>query len=136
MSQRRLLARSGGAREVEWPTGAALAKSPPVYRVDTEILARKNGFARRPLDNVGVQYGLAALNAGLISEAQFLDLNEKIGGLDIDANFIPERMVADRQATRAAYQTGKVIGGGPLGSVPILDVDVIYTDSWRAATST
>jgi AraC family transcriptional regulator len=48
MSQRRLFARSGGAREVEWPTGAALAASLPVYWVDTEILARKrvqgNGF--------------------------------------------------------------------------------------------
>jgi Tannase-like family of unknown function (DUF6351) len=88
----------------------------------------ENGFARRPLDNVGVQYGLAALNAGQITKEQFLDLNEMIGGLDIDANFIPQRMVADPDATRAAYQTGKVISGGPLGSVPILDVDVIYTD--------
>src|SRR5207244_1994244 len=43
----------------------------------------ENGFARRPLDNVGIQYGLAALNAGDISTAQFLDLNEKTGGLDI-----------------------------------------------------
>ena len=51
----------------------------------------KTGFARRPLDNVGVQYGLLALNKGLISKAQFLDLNEKIGGVDIDANFIAER---------------------------------------------
>ena len=93
----------------------------------------ENGFARRPLDNVGIQYGLAALNAGDISTAQFLDLNEKIGGLDIDANFIGQRMVADRKATRAAYETGKVLnGGGGLASVPILDVDVIYTDQSAA----
>ena len=89
----------------------------------------ENGFARRPLDNVGVQYGLAALNAGQISKAQFLDLNERIGGLDIDANFVLERMVTDRKATLAAYETGKVVnGGGGLASVPILDFDVIYTD--------
>jgi len=94
--------------------------------------ADENGFARRPLDNVGVQYGLAALNAGQITKAQFLDLNEKIGGLDIDANFIPARMVADLDATRAAYQTGKVNNTGPLGNVPILDVDVIYTDQLAA----
>jgi uncharacterized tannase-like protein DUF6351 len=89
----------------------------------------QHGFARRPLDNVGVQYGLEALNAGQISKAQFLDLNAKIGGLDIDANFVPPRMVADDHATRAAYETGKVINGRPLRSVPILDVDVIYTDT-------
>jgi hypothetical protein len=89
----------------------------------------ENGFARRPLDNVGVQYGLAALNAGEITKEQFLDLNEKIGGFDIDANFISERMVADRGATRAAYETGKYVnGGGGLASVPILDFDLIYTD--------
>jgi hypothetical protein len=90
--------------------------------------ADERGFARRPLDNVGVQYGLAALNAGQITKAQFLDLNEKIGGLDIDANFVASRMVADLDATRAAYQTGKVNNMGPLRFVPILDVDVIYTD--------
>jgi hypothetical protein len=89
----------------------------------------QTGFARRPLDNVGIQYGLAALNAGQISPAQFLDLNEKIGGYDIDANFIPERTVADRQATRAAYRTGRMLnGGGGLASMPILDYDLIYTD--------
>ena len=34
------------------------------------------GAALRPYDNVGVQYGLNALNAGAITTAQFLDLNE------------------------------------------------------------
>ena len=92
----------------------------------------EHGFARRPLDNVGVQYGLAALNADQITKEQFLDLNEKIGGIDIDANFIPERMVADRDATRAAYQTGKINGGAALRFVPILDVDVIYNDKLAA----
>ena len=29
-----------------------------------------------------MQYGLAALNAGVITKAQFLDLNERIGGYD------------------------------------------------------
>ena len=35
----------------------------------------QTGFARQPWDNVGVQYGLAALKAGQISAAQFLDLD-------------------------------------------------------------
>ena len=34
------------------------------------------GAALRPFDNVGVQYGLNALNSGAITTAQFLDLNE------------------------------------------------------------
>ena len=68
----------------------------------------KTGFARRPLDNVGIQYGLGALNAGKITVAQFLDVNEKIGGFDIDGNMVAERMVADPIAVRAAYRTGRV----------------------------
>lgn len=80
------------------------------------------GFARRFLDNVGVQYGLRALNTGQISTAQFLDLNEKIGGIDIDANFIPKRTVGDLRALRIAYETGRILnGGGGLASMPIID---------------
>jgi len=87
------------------------------------------GFARRPLDNVGIQYGLGVLNTGEITKEQFLDLNAKIGGFDTDFNFISDRTVADRLATRAAYRTGRVLsGGGGLASVPVLDFDVIYTD--------
>jgi hypothetical protein len=46
------------------------------------------GFARRPFDNVGVQYGLDAFNAGIITFAQFSDLNSRIGGFDIDGNIV------------------------------------------------
>jgi hypothetical protein len=42
----------------------------------------KTGFARRTLDNIGVQYGLMAFNAGKITAEQFLELNQKIGGFD------------------------------------------------------
>ena len=35
----------------------------------------KTGFARRPFDNVGIQYGLKALNDGKITFEQFIDLN-------------------------------------------------------------
>ena len=84
----------------------------------------KTGFARRPLDNVGIQYGLAVLNAGLITVDQFLDLNEKIGGFDDDANILPpgQRTVGDRKAMRAAYLTGRLTnGGGGLHEIPIID---------------
>ena len=87
------------------------------------------GFARRFLDNVGVQYGLQALNAGSISTTQFLDLNEKIGGLDIDTNFTPERTVGDRTSLRLAYESGRILnGGGGLAMLPIIDYRA-YSDA-------
>jgi hypothetical protein len=80
------------------------------------------GFARRPLDNVGIQYGLRALNTGTITKEQFLDLNEKIGGFDGDANLVAARSVANMAALRAAYRTGRLTnGGGGLASTPIID---------------
>jgi hypothetical protein len=80
------------------------------------------GFSLRPLDNEGVQYGLEALNAGKIDKTHFLDLNEKIGGHDIDYEFIPERTVHDPYATRRTYQGGRILnGGGGLAAIPIID---------------
>lgn len=38
------------------------------------------GYALRTYDNVGVQYGLKALQQGYISKQTFLDLNARIGG--------------------------------------------------------
>jgi hypothetical protein len=78
-------------------------------------------FAQRPLDNVGVQYGLKALNDGHISVDQFLDLNEAIGGFDIDLNHIPNRTTAYLGATRRAYEGGRILGGGNgLADIPII----------------
>ena len=57
------------------------------------------GFARRSLDNVGVQYGLEALNRGTITTAEFLDLNDKIGGFDNDGHVRPR---AQRRRSRIA----------------------------------
>jgi hypothetical protein len=80
------------------------------------------GFARRPLDNRGVQYGLKTLNAGIITKAQFLDLNEKIGGIDIDANITTTRSVGDSIAVRRGYESGRFLsGGGGLAGTPIID---------------
>jgi hypothetical protein len=81
-----------------------------------------NGIARRALDNVGVQYGLKALKERKITPAQFLDLNENIGGIDADANFVAARTVGDPLALKAAYQTGRVLhGGGGLAATPVID---------------
>lgn len=88
-----------------------------VYGTDPDT-----GFARRPLDNVGVQYGLAALNDETIDVDQFLDLNENVGGFDNDANIRPERTEGDLAAIRIAYQTGRLTnGGGGLADIPIID---------------
>ncbi|SDU60426.1 DUF6351 family protein [Jiangella alkaliphila] len=95
-----------------------------VYGADPET-----GFARRPLDNVGIQYGLATLNDGTISPEQFLELNERIGGFDADANIVAERTVADLDATRIAYRTGRLTnGGGGLADVPIIDYRAYFDD--------
>ncbi|MBK6795710.1 MAG: hypothetical protein IPG76_02660 [Acidobacteria bacterium] len=89
----------------------------------------KTGFARKPQDNVGWEYGLAALNSGAISVDEFLDLNEKIGGNDIDGNFIPQRVAGDPVALRTVYESGLMnSGGGGLANVPILHTRS-YTDS-------
>jgi hypothetical protein len=89
----------------------------------------KTGFARKPQDNVGLQYGLAALNDGAISVDEFLELNEKIGGNDIDGNFIAQRAVGDPIALRAVYASGLMnSGGGGLANVPILHSRP-YTDA-------
>jgi hypothetical protein len=88
----------------------------------------KTGFARRTLDNVGVQYGLVALNAGKITAEQFLELNQNIGGFDQDGTIVAGRTKADSAALRTAYETGRVnSGGGSLGSIPIIDHRV-YVD--------
>lgn len=90
---------------------------------------RKTGFALRPFDNVGVQYGLKALNDGVISTTQFLDLNGKIGGYDQDANYVAARSEGDRGAMRRAQLGGLQLGGnGGLASIPVFDVSGIYNE--------
>jgi hypothetical protein len=85
-------------------------------------------FARNPHDNVGVQYGLEALQQGLITKDLFLDLNENVGGWDIDFNRRPQRTEADPAALRIVYETGRVTSGsGGLAVTPIID-DRTYTD--------
>jgi hypothetical protein len=86
------------------------------------------GFARRPLDNTGVQYGLTAVNTGIISIDQFLDLNERIGGYDIDGNIGAAREQMDDETAGIAFRTGGVVEGGPLRDIPIL-LRNLYTDT-------
>jgi hypothetical protein len=109
------------------PTGAR----PTVYDANKNMYGvdPKTGFALRPFDNVGVQYGLAALNAGTITSTQFLDLNEKIGGYDNDANYIAGRTTGDAGAITRGQQAGlQTSGNGGLSQIPVFDVSGIYND--------
>ena len=51
-----------------------------------------------------MQYGLTALQGARITPEQFVDLNEKVGGLDIDWNWQPQRSEADPAALEIAYR--------------------------------
>jgi hypothetical protein len=106
------------------PTANPRGARPTVFDASRNIYGvdPRTGFALRPFDNVGVQYGLGALKSGAISGAQFLELNERIGGFDQDANYVPQRSVADAGALRRAYQGGVTLGGGGgLASIPVFD---------------
>jgi hypothetical protein len=81
-----------------------------------------HGFAGLPIGDVGVQFGLAALAKGDITPAQFVDLNAKIGGADIDLNPIPERSDATQPALANAYRSGGVNETNNLTSVAIIDL--------------
>jgi Tannase-like family of unknown function (DUF6351) len=83
----------------------------------------KTGFARRPFDNVGMQYGLKAFNDGKINVNQFLDINRLVGGHDINGNIVADRTVADLEALRIAYESGRINDGAQgLAMIPIIDM--------------
>ena len=79
------------------------------------------GKGRLAVDNVGVQYGLQALEKGQITPEQFADLNAKAGGVDIDGNFVPQRTVADPAALEIAYRTGRLNDASGNADVPEID---------------
>lgn len=91
-------------------------------------LPHDHPVAPAPHDNVGVQYGLEALNEGLIDKELFLSLNESFGGWDIDYRPTAARTEGDPDAIHTAYATGRVTSGGAgLSRVPIID-DRVYLD--------
>jgi hypothetical protein len=80
------------------------------------------GFAERPAGNVGVQYGLQALKAGAITQAQFARMNAKMGGVDIDNHAQPQRSEVNSRTAAIAYRTGQVTDARQLATVPIIDL--------------
>lgn len=87
---------------------------------------RPDGFAKRPLDNVGVQYGLKALNLpvgdpGKITFAQFLDMNARIGGVDIDGVKQLDRTRTDQGVPEIAYRSSMINDGEGLARTAIIN---------------
>jgi hypothetical protein len=70
-----------GTAGVDWTHAGDLVN---IYGTDAD------GFGRNPWDNVGVQYGLQALKDGVISPAEFLDLNAKVGSWKEPAAMVTE----------------------------------------------
>ena len=79
------------------------------------------GFARVSYDNVGVQYGLKALNDGFISKQEFLDLNERIGGYSVDGDNVSARSVGNLTGIAIEYETGRVVTGSGL-TLPMIEI--------------
>jgi hypothetical protein len=90
----------GGARGTLWDSNASSLGRDPV-----------TGFARSLYDNVGVQYGLKALDNGDITVAEFLDLNDRIGGRDVDGNIVARRSAGDVRGIANAYAHGRITSG-------------------------
>jgi hypothetical protein len=80
------------------------------------------GFPNSPLDNVGVQYGLAALDSGAITPAQFAALNADIGGMNYAGVEGPQRTEASLTALRAVY-ADDLVNSASLGlrTTPVID---------------
>ena len=84
------------------------------------ILGRRSqdGYANLVFDNVGVQYGLTALNAGLITPDKFVDVNVRAGGFDVNGVWQPQRSAIPDEVAALLHRTGQVTYGRQLGKVP------------------
>ena len=111
---------------------------PTIYDIGVNVYGKgvnpldpsgKTTIGLRTFDNVGVQYGLSALNAGAITATQFLDMNASVGGFDTDANPVTKRSVGNDGAILRANQAGLLLSASAgLASIPVLDVTNIYAE--------
>src|SRR3954452_19722878 len=93
-----------------------------------------HGFANEPWGNEGVQYGLVALRSGEIKPDEFVDLNQKIGGLTIDGKPQTARTAVDENTASIAYRSGAVMDAKWVEDVPIIDLRA-YNESAEIHTS-
>ena len=80
-----------------------------------------HGFAGQPFGNAGIQYGLQALEQHEITPDQFVDLNARLGGGDIDLNPTPARLPGDDGAVANAYRAGLINEMTHISGVAIID---------------
>ena len=107
----------GGPQEPQW---------------GTFVDADGNTKTKLPYDNVGVQYGLKALQEGVISPEEFVRLNEGVGGYNNDrvwsggstsSPIIPApRMVAQTDVLPTIYKSGILADGKQLAKVAHIDM--------------
>lgn len=98
--------------------------------------------APRPTDNVGLQYGLENLLNGTLSKDRFVDVNWRIGGMDLDGVWQAERTAVDEETLATLYRTGRNADGSGSAYVAEIDARTNPTDvgfhppfhswSWRA----
>ncbi|MBY0239889.1 MAG: hypothetical protein K2X55_11305, partial [Burkholderiaceae bacterium] len=131
--------RDGTLDQVKWTHWNDLAE---IYGTDSQ------GYAPIPVDNVGVQYGLAALAGGKLAPDEFLRINACVGSWKEQPDFVqwdskadpydsrnmrrsatchaPDgapapRRVGSLDAMRKAYRSGHVYTGATLG-IPMIDL--------------
>jgi hypothetical protein len=80
------------------------------------------GYANVAFSNVGIQYGLSALETGQITPQQFADLNAHVGGLDVNGHFAPTRTSGQLIAFQRVYRDGGVDTASNLNQVAIIDL--------------
>jgi hypothetical protein len=83
---------------------------------------RDDGKANLMFDNVGVQYGLAALASGELSPEKFVDVNARAGGFDVDGRWQAERSSLTQDVVARLHRSGHITFGRNQGQVPILAI--------------
>jgi hypothetical protein len=106
--------------------------SPQEPQWGTFVEVDGNTKTKLPYDNIGVQYGLKALQAGVLSAEEFVRLNEGVGSYDNDRNWsggdptspiIPARRhAAQSDVLSTIYKSGLITDGKQLAKVPIIDL--------------
>ena len=80
------------------------------------------GYANVAFSNVGIQYGLSALESGQLTPQQFADLNAHVGGLDVNGHLSPTRLGGQTIAFQRVYRDGGVDTASNLNQVAIIDL--------------
>lgn len=94
-----------------------------IYGTDTRTHA-----ALRPIDSVGVQYGLKALHRGQITPKQFVSLNASVGGISLNGTFQKQREAMTRYEAHRIFRDGIVGEFGAINQTPMIDQTIPAVD--------